>query len=238
MKVENSTDTKEEADSFIRIKCGEDGMFRYPSPWPKCYDNVICEDPGTPTDFNSTSYTTTTTTTTTPKPWVIYDVRYNTNVNNVGTRRGSKLWNSNALNCCNACRASQGTSINIIKYENGKCSCYSYSGDPDADGKFSSGASLTDLKKKKNAAGNLPPAKLTWPLPSNFTKIFSPFSGMGSPVTSSSLAKPPPPARVKLTTDPLPRRRLDLDYYRNNAPPPFFRDSQQTNLSKHFQSIQ
>jgi len=106
------------------------------------------------------------------------------------------------------------------------------------DGKFSSGASLTDLKKKKNAAGNLPPAKLTWPLPSNYTKIFSPFSGMGSTVTSSSLAKPPPPARVKLTTDPLPRGRLDLDYYRNTAPPPFFRDSQQTNLSKHFQSIQ
>ena len=141
MKVENSTDTKEEADSFIRIKCGEDGMFRYPSPWPKCYDNVICEDPGTPTDFNSTSYTTTTTTTTTPKPWVIYDVRYNTNVNNVGSKRGSRLHNSNALNCCNACRASQGTSINIIKYENGKCHCYSYSGDPEADGKFSSGAS-------------------------------------------------------------------------------------------------
>merc|ERR1711936_250510 len=93
-------------------------------------------------------------------------------------------------------------------------------------------------KKKKNAAGNLPPAKLTWPLPSNFTKIFSPFSGMGSTVTSSSLAKPPPPARVKLTTDPLPRGRLDLDYYRNTAPPPFFRDSQQTNLSKHYQSIQ
>ena len=73
MKVENATNTKVEADSFIQIKCGEDGMFRYPNPWPKCYDSVTCEDPGTPTDFNSTSYTTTTTTT--QKPSIVFDVR-------------------------------------------------------------------------------------------------------------------------------------------------------------------
>ena len=102
---------------------------------------------------------------------------------------------------------------------------------------FNSGASLIDLKKKKNAAGNLPAVKLTWPLPSNYTKIFSPFSGMGSTTAAPPLAKPPPPAPVKLT-EPLPRGRLDLDYYRNTAPPPLFVDSQQPSLYKHYQSIQ
>ena len=145
MKVENETDTKEEADSFIRIKCGQDGMFRYPSPWPKCYDNVICEDPGTPADFNSTSYTTTTTTTTTPKPWVAYDVRSSTylkitGANSVGNRLGTRIGQSNPLECCNDCRAEHGTRINLIRHGiSGQwCECFSYNGN--LDGKFHSGS--------------------------------------------------------------------------------------------------
>ena len=147
MKVENYTNTKEEADSFIRIKCGEDGMFRYPSPWPKCYDNVICEDPGTPAEFNSTSYTTTTTTTTTPKPWVAYDVRYSTYLKtgsgsgSVGSRLGTRIGQSNPLECCNVCRAVYGTRTNLIRHGiSGQwCECFSYHGN--LDGKFHNGAS-------------------------------------------------------------------------------------------------
>ena len=147
MKVENYTNTKEEADSFIRIKCGEDGMFRYPSPWPKCYDNVICEDPGTPAEFNSTSYTTTTTTTTTPKPWVAYDVRYSTFLKtgsgsgSVGNRLGTRISQSNPLECCNVCRAVYGTRTNLIRHGiSGQwCECFSYHGN--LDGKFHNGAS-------------------------------------------------------------------------------------------------
>ena len=131
MKVENATNTKVEADSFIRIKCGEDGLFRYPSPWPKCYDSVTCEDPGTPTNFNSTSYTTTTTTTT-QKPWIVYDVRRSTYVkkSEVGDKLGKGIPLSNPLECCDACRAVHGDQINLIRHGTspGKCDCYSYNG--------------------------------------------------------------------------------------------------------------
>jgi len=46
------------------------------------------------------------------------------------------------------------------------------------DGQFNSGASLTELKKKKNAAGNFPSSKKTvWPIPSPHHKVFTSYNG-------------------------------------------------------------
>jgi len=138
---------------------------------------------------------------------------------------------------CTICRAS-GDFAHTIRY----CPL-------NKDGKYTKGASLIDLKKKKNAAGNTPTAKLTWPLPSNYTKIFSPYSGSSSYSSASPLVKAPVPSPVKLATDlkpkslltPAPTLYLDMDYYRHTAPPPLLIDSQPSiELSpfKHYQSIQ
>jgi len=136
---------------------------------------------------------------------------------------------------CTVCRAT-GDFAHTIRY----CPL-------NKDGKYTKGASLIDLKKKKNAAGNIPTTKLTWPLPSNYTKIFSSCPGFGSYTSASPLVKAPAPSPVKLATDlktqslPTPALFLDMDYYRHNAPPPLHVDPQPASeLShfKHYQSIQ
>lgn len=138
---------------------------------------------------------------------------------------------------CTICRAS-GDFAHTIRY----CPL-------NKDGKYTKGASLIDLKKKKNAAGNTPTTKLTWPLPSNYTKVFSPYSGFGSYTPTSPLVKAPAPSPVKLANDvepkslPTPALYLDMDYYRHTAPPSLHIDTQPSASSelspfKHYQSIQ
>ena len=52
MRLENSTRTKLEADQEISVKCGEDGYFQYPEPWPQCLEHISCGDfPEIPEDM-------------------------------------------------------------------------------------------------------------------------------------------------------------------------------------------
>jgi len=54
------------------------------------------------------------------------------------------------------------------------------------DGRFNHGASLTELKKKKNAAGNFPShKKMTWPI-SSYANVCSSYTGYLRPPPSSS----------------------------------------------------
>ena len=50
MKIENSTDTKEEASNSSIIRCGSDGEFIYPSLWAQCSNTVQCGQPPLQTD--------------------------------------------------------------------------------------------------------------------------------------------------------------------------------------------
>jgi len=87
------------------------------------------------------------------------------------------------------------------------------------DGQFNSGASLTELKKKKNAAGNFPSSKKNvWPIPSSHYKVFSSYTS-----TNKSLWSPPaatksfwsPPAVNKSFWSPPTAKKADsLPYYK------------------------
>ena len=50
-RVENNTLNKEGASTGFNIKCGPDGLFLYPDPWPQCSQTVECPDPGNGTDL-------------------------------------------------------------------------------------------------------------------------------------------------------------------------------------------
>jgi len=85
------------------------------------------------------------------------------------------------------------------------------------DGRYNNDVSLTDLKKKKNAAGNFPSfKKLMWPIDS-YHKVCSAYTG-----TTQSLPSVPPPFKSdawfppnqKITTEP-------ISYYRPFSPPTF-----------------
>ena len=45
MRIENQTATKEEAAEHAVVRCGSDGLLRYPSPWPQCSSTVQCGAP-------------------------------------------------------------------------------------------------------------------------------------------------------------------------------------------------
>ena len=116
------------------------------------------------------------------------------------------------------------------------------------DGKYNSqGASLTDLKKKKNAAGNFPGTtkKLTWPLPSQedvrtaFTgkvKTYAAKSDFGYPFDVAAPfdvnSQAPSPGII---TEPLPSGM------RPKTPPPVLQDqpeSAQLTMYRHYQYLQ
>ena len=50
MKLENNTSYKENATSYSLVRCGMDGMFRYPDTWTLCSDTVQCGQPPNATD--------------------------------------------------------------------------------------------------------------------------------------------------------------------------------------------
>ena len=52
--VENDTEWKSAADQGTMVKCGDDGEFIYPSPWPQCSTTVSCPDPGNSTEITRT----------------------------------------------------------------------------------------------------------------------------------------------------------------------------------------
>ena len=54
MRIQNDTTNKTEASSSSSVKCGADGEFRYPSPWPQCSSTVSCPDPGNSAGVNRT----------------------------------------------------------------------------------------------------------------------------------------------------------------------------------------
>jgi len=120
------------------------------------------------------------------------------------------------------------------------------------DGKFNLGASLTELKKKKNAAGNFPSSKkVMWPLHS-YSKVYPPSSSSTVPGTAESL--PPPPFKrtsslpgtgsYKMTTDPLPHHPMTdplPSCYRPPSPPTILSSqppSAQLSLYRHIQYLE
>ena len=50
MKIENDTDTKDDATPHSIVKCGSDGLLLYPDPWPQCSSTVYCGDPPEPSE--------------------------------------------------------------------------------------------------------------------------------------------------------------------------------------------
>ena len=77
------------------------------------------------------------------------------------------------------------------------------------DGQFNSGASLTELKKKKNAAGNFPSSKKNvWPIPSSHYKVFSSYTGTNKSFWS------PPAATKSLWSPPAAKKADSLPYYK------------------------
>ena len=110
------------------------------------------------------------------------------------------------------------------------------------DGKFNGqGASLTELKKKKNAAGNFPGTtkKLTWPLPSQ-EDVRTAFTGkVKTTAVRSDLGKPlgfaAPFDSQGIITEPLPSG------LRPKTPPPVLLDQPacaQLSLYRHYQYLQ
>ena len=90
-------------------------------------------------------------------------------------------------------------------------------------GKFNRGASLTELKKKKNAAGSLPGTtrtkKLTWPLPSHLAMRTS---ITGKVKVASPNDNPAPgiiPEPLPLLTWPLPRHQDAMRTWLDNVEP-------------------
>ena len=49
-RLENNTNFKSQADGGITVLCGTDGLYKYPSAWPQCSQNVTCQDPATNAD--------------------------------------------------------------------------------------------------------------------------------------------------------------------------------------------
>eukprot|EP00092_Neocalanus_flemingeri_P057716 GFUD01068672.1.p1 GENE.GFUD01068672.1~~GFUD01068672.1.p1 ORF type:complete len:264 (+),score=68.54 GFUD01068672.1:71-862(+) len=88
------------------------------------------------------------------------------------------------------------------------------------DGKFNTGASLTELKRKKNAAGNYPWKGMMWPLTSH-SKVYSAYTGVtqSPPLLKKadsapfSFKKTPDMLSHHHMTDPLP------SCYRPPSPP-------------------
>eukprot|EP00092_Neocalanus_flemingeri_P040380 GFUD01043979.1.p1 GENE.GFUD01043979.1~~GFUD01043979.1.p1 ORF type:complete len:263 (+),score=79.93 GFUD01043979.1:247-1035(+) len=88
------------------------------------------------------------------------------------------------------------------------------------DGKFNTGASLTELKRKKNAAGNFPSKGMMWPLTS-CSKVYSAYTGVtqSPPLLKKadsfpySYKKTPEVVAPHLMTNPLP------SCYRPPSPP-------------------
>ena len=73
------------------------------------------------------------------------------------------------------------------------------------DGRFNHGASLTELKKKKNAAGNFPShKKMTWPI-SSYTNVCSSYTGYLRPPPSSSCT----PMRSSMSVSP-PQHKMTM----------------------------
>ena len=50
MKIENNTDTKDQASDHSIVKCGSEGLLLYPDPWPQCSSTVYCGDPPQPSE--------------------------------------------------------------------------------------------------------------------------------------------------------------------------------------------
>ena len=50
MKIENDTDTKDQATPHSVVKCGSEGLLLYPDPWPQCSGDVFCGDPPEPSE--------------------------------------------------------------------------------------------------------------------------------------------------------------------------------------------
>eukprot|EP00092_Neocalanus_flemingeri_P026500 GFUD01028722.1.p1 GENE.GFUD01028722.1~~GFUD01028722.1.p1 ORF type:complete len:265 (+),score=61.25 GFUD01028722.1:247-1041(+) len=107
------------------------------------------------------------------------------------------------------------------------------------DGKFNSGVSLTDLKKKNNAAGNYPSfRRMTWPLQSSYpgkSQTPSPVVKVDSFPSSYDYKMMNNPFTYHAMTDPLP------SCYRSPSPPtmvPSQPPSAQLALYRHYQYIQ
>ena len=45
MRLENTTNTKDEASSSSLVRCGMDGFFRYPDNWTLCSETIQCGQP-------------------------------------------------------------------------------------------------------------------------------------------------------------------------------------------------
>eukprot|EP00092_Neocalanus_flemingeri_P040381 GFUD01043980.1.p1 GENE.GFUD01043980.1~~GFUD01043980.1.p1 ORF type:complete len:269 (+),score=87.60 GFUD01043980.1:247-1053(+) len=110
------------------------------------------------------------------------------------------------------------------------------------DGKFNTGASLTELKRKKNAAGNFPSKGMMWPLTS-CSKVYSAYTGVtqSPPLLKKadsfpySYKKTPEVVAPHLMTNPLP------SCYRPPSPPTLLSSqppSAQLTLYRHYQYIQ
>eukprot|EP00092_Neocalanus_flemingeri_P016137 GFUD01017465.1.p1 GENE.GFUD01017465.1~~GFUD01017465.1.p1 ORF type:complete len:274 (-),score=66.08 GFUD01017465.1:81-902(-) len=110
------------------------------------------------------------------------------------------------------------------------------------DGKFNTGASLTELKRKKNAAGNFPSKGMMWPLTS-CSKVYSAYTGVtqSPPLLKKadsfpySYKKTPDVVAPHLMTDPLP------SCYRPPSPPLMLASqpsSAQLRLYRHQQYLQ
>ena len=107
------------------------------------------------------------------------------------------------------------------------------------DGKYNGqGASLTDLKKKKNAAGNFPGTtrKLTWPLPSQ-EHVRTAFTGKVKTTVDFGVATPMDVSSQSpgIITEPLPSG------LRPKTPPPALLDqpeSAQLTMYRHYQYLQ
>ena len=50
MRIENETDTKDQASTNSIVKCGSEGLLLYPDPWPQCSETVYCGDPPEPSE--------------------------------------------------------------------------------------------------------------------------------------------------------------------------------------------
>jgi len=86
------------------------------------------------------------------------------------------------------------------------------------DGHYNTGASLTELKRRKNAAGNFPSKKMVWPIPSQ-SMVRGFYTGNMKTVKSPQLATgkevstPRSNTYPMTVTDPLP------SFYRPPSPP-------------------
>ena len=54
--IKNDTVKRSSASTSARVYC-EDGLFKYPNPWPECVDDIICPDPGSTNELIRTNKT-------------------------------------------------------------------------------------------------------------------------------------------------------------------------------------